>query len=348
MNLLSYDFMQRALVAAAMVGVLAPLIGVFLVQRRLALLGDGMGHVALTGVGLAFLVGTQPVPTALVVAIIGAITVEAIRSTNRAVGDVALALVLYGGIAGGVLLTAIAPNTTSTSLNQYLFGSLATIAPDDLLALAIAFSICILVLAFFWRSLFALSLDAEVARTQGVRVTSMSILLTTLAAVAVVIGMRTVGLLLVAAILIIPVAAAQQMTRSFKATAIAASGIGLFSAIVGLVGSFYLDLPSGPTIVLVALAVFVVLAVGRLPLRPARSPTGGQSTPSSGSGTGPPAGSGSGSISGPGTTASATSNSAETSAADPAANPTPPTDPKSGPKPGSGSVATRGSDPGSI
>ena len=102
MNLLSYDFMQRAMIAAAMVGLLAPLIGVFLVQRRLALLGDGMGHVALTGVGLAFLVGTQPVPTALVVAVIGAITVEAIRSTNRAVGDVALALVLYGGVAGGL------------------------------------------------------------------------------------------------------------------------------------------------------------------------------------------------------------------------------------------------------
>lgn len=282
MNLLSYDFMQRALIAAAMVGMLAPLIGVFLVQRRLALLGDGMGHVALTGVGLAFLVGTQPVPTALAVAVIGAVTVEAIRSTNRAVGDVALALVLYGGVAGGVLLTAIAPNTTSTSLNQYLFGSLATIAPEDLRALVIAFSICIIVLAFFWRSLFALSLDAEVARTQGVRVTSMSILLTTLAAVAVVIGMRTVGLLLVAAILIVPVAAAQQMTRSFRATAITASGIGVFSAIVGLVGSFYLDLPSGPAIVLVALAVFVVLAVGRLPLRGLRTSV----APGSGTGTG--------------------------------------------------------------
>lgn len=267
MNLLSYDFMQRALIAAAMVGLLAPLIGVFLVQRRLALLGDGMGHVALTGVGLAFLVGTQPVPTALVVAVIGAITVEAIRSASRAVGDVALALVFYGGIAGGVMLTALAPNASSTALNQYLFGSLSTIAQEDLIAMGVAFGICMLVLAFFWRSLFALSLDSEVARTQGVHVRSVSILLTTLAAVAVVIGMRTVGLLLVAAIMIVPVAAAQQVTRSFAATAISASGIGFLSAVFGLIASFYLNLPPGPTIVLIALAFFAVMAAGRIPLQ---------------------------------------------------------------------------------
>lgn len=261
MNILSYDFMQRALIASLIIGLLAPLIGVFLVQRRLALLGDGMGHVALTGVGLAFLVGTQPVLTALVVAILGAVVVELIRYRSRTVGDVALALVFYGGIAGGVLLASLAPGNTSASLNQYLFGSLATVAAADVVVLAVAALATAAVLAVFGRELFLVSLDPDLAHVQGVRVRAVSLLLSVLAAVTVVIGMRTVGLLLVSAIMIVPIAAAQQFTRSFVATAAIGVGIGVFSAVAGLIGAFYLDLPPGPAIVILALAVFTVSAV---------------------------------------------------------------------------------------
>ena len=261
MNLLSYDFMQRALVASLIIGLLARLIGVFLVQRRLALLGDGMGHVALTGVGLAFLVGTQPVLTALVVAILGAVVVELIRYRSRTVDDVALALVFYGGIAGGVLLASLAPGNTSASLNQYLFGSLATVAGGDVVVLALAAVATAGVLALFGRELFLVSLDPDLAHVQGVRVRAMSLLLSVLAAVTVVIGMRTVGLLLVSAIMIVPIAAAQQFTRSFAATAAGGVAIGVFAAVVGLIASFYLDLPPGPTIVILALAVFTLAAV---------------------------------------------------------------------------------------
>jgi len=132
MGMFGYDFMQRALVAAALIGLIAPLIGVFLVQRRLALLGDGMGHVALTGVGLAFLTGLAPVPTALVVAALGALVLELVRAKSRTAGDLALALVFYGGIAGGVMLTSLASGKASTALNQYLFGSLSTVATEDI------------------------------------------------------------------------------------------------------------------------------------------------------------------------------------------------------------------------
>lgn len=270
MNLLSYDFMQRALVASLIVGLLAPLIGVFLVQRRLALLGDGMGHVALTGVGLAFLVGTQPVATALVVAVIGALLVELIRYRSRTVGDVALALVFYGGIAGGVLLASLAPGNSSASLNQYLFGSLATVAATDVVVLAVAAALTAAVLIIFGRELFLVSLDPDLAHVQGVKVKAISLLLSVLTAVTVVIGMRTVGLLLVSAIMIVPIAAAQQFTRSFAATAAVGVGVGVFAAVMGLVLSFQLDLPPGPTIVILALLVFVVAAVGAA-VRPGRS-----------------------------------------------------------------------------
>ena len=259
--MLSYEFMQRALIAAVIVGMISPLIGVFLVQRRLALLGDGMGHVAIAGVGLAFLTGTEPVITALFVSILGALILELVRHKSRSAGDLALALIFYGGIAGGVLLTSLAGGKASTALNQYLFGSLSTVSTQDFVALGIAALALIVILLRYGNQIFAMSLDGETARVQGIRVTAMSVLLTSMAAVTVVVGMRTVGLLLVSAIMIVPVAAAQQLTHSFKTTGLLASAIGMLSATGGLTLSFYVDVPPGPTIVLLALAIFVVLAL---------------------------------------------------------------------------------------
>ncbi|MHB1067741.1 MAG: metal ABC transporter permease [Candidatus Nanopelagicales bacterium] len=265
--LLDFDFMRRALVAAALVGLIAPLIGVFLVQRRLALLGDGMGHVALTGVGLAFLLGTAPIPTAMATAVAGAFLIEFIRYRSRTAGDVALALLFYGGIAGGVMLASLAPGRASSSLNAYLFGSLSTVAEADLLALGALGLVVVAVVAVLGREMFSVSLDPDLAAVQGIRVRAMSTLMAVLAAVVVVVGMRVVGLLLVSAIMIVPVAAAQQVTRSFRGTAVLAIVIGLAASITGLVGSFYVEVPPGPTIVLVALAAFAVMAVAAVPIR---------------------------------------------------------------------------------
>lgn len=271
--MLSYDFMQRALVAAALIGLVAPLIGVFLVQRRLALLGDGMGHVALAGVGLAFLVGTAPVPTALAAAAIGAVVIELIRSRSRTAGDLALALIFYGGIAGGVFFTSLAGGRSSTALNQYLFGSLSTVATSDIGWLVGVSLLVLAVMLVFGRELFVMALDPDVARTQGVRTVGMSMLLTVMAALTVVIGMRTVGLLLVSAIMIVPIAAAQQLTRSFRSTAVLGVVVGELAALLGLVVSFELDVPPGPSIVFLALGLFAVCAVVAVPLRRRRART---------------------------------------------------------------------------
>jgi zinc transport system permease protein len=271
MGLLEYDFLQRALVAAALVGLVAPLIGVFLVQRRLALLGDGMGHVALAGVGIAFLFGTAPVPTALVAAAMGAVIIELIRAKSRTAGDLALALIFYGGIAGGVLFTSLAGGRSSAALNQYLFGSLSTVSASDLVWLALVAIGVLVVLATFGREIFVMALDPDIARTQGIRTTAMSMLLTVLAALTVVIGMRTVGLLLVSAIMIVPVAAAQQLTRAFRTTAALGVVVGELSAVLGLLVSFQLDVPPGPTIVVLALLLFGACAAIAVPLRRRRA-----------------------------------------------------------------------------
>jgi zinc transport system permease protein len=261
MTLLHYDFMQRALIAAVLVGVAAPAIGTFLVQRRLALMGDGIGHIALTGVALGFLLGTAPVLTAIVVSILGAVTIELIRERGRATGDVALALLFYGGIAGGVLLIGLSPNGSSATLVSYLFGSLSSVRPIDLVVIA-GLSIAVIgVVVVFGRELFAVCSDEEVARVSGLPVRFLNILVAVTAAVTVTVAMRVVGLLLVSALMVVPVAAAQQLTSSFRATRIAACAVGVAASVGGLVVAFYANVAPGASTVVLALGVFLLAAV---------------------------------------------------------------------------------------
>ncbi|MGA8210565.1 MAG: metal ABC transporter permease, partial [Nocardioidaceae bacterium] len=255
-GLLSYDFMVRALVGALFTGLAAPAVGTYLVQRRLALMGDGIGHVAVTGVALGLLTGTSPTITAVVVAVLGALLIELIRAGGRTSGDVALALLFYGGIAGGVMITGLAGQSASR-LNVYLFGSIVTIETVDVWVTA-ALAAVVLVLAIgLGPRLFAVSHDHEFARVAGLRVRAYDILVSVMAAVTVTVAMRTVGLLLVSALMVVPVATAQQLTRGFRATLLAAMAIGLVVAPGGVVVSAYLDAAPGATIVLLALAVFV-------------------------------------------------------------------------------------------
>ncbi|MCW2608654.1 MAG: hypothetical protein JWO60_3347 [Frankiales bacterium] len=259
--MLAFAFVQRALVAAVLVGAAAPAIGTFLVQRRLALMGDGIGHVALTGVALGFLLGTAPVLTAVVVATAGAVAIELVRQRGRTSGDVALALLFYGGIAGGVLLIGLSPGGSNATLVGYLFGSLSSVSPGDL-AVIVVLSLAVLgVVAVFGRELFAVCQDEEVARVQGLPVRFLNLLVAVTAAVTVTVAMRVVGLLLVSALMVVPVAAAQQLTRSFRSTLLLGCGVGVLASVSGLTLAFYADVAPGASTVVLALAAFGLLSV---------------------------------------------------------------------------------------
>ncbi|MCU1587205.1 MAG: hypothetical protein JWN31_698 [Frankiales bacterium] len=261
MSAFSYDFMQRALVAAVLIGLAAPAIGTFLVQRRLSLMGDGIGHISLTGVALGFLLQTTPVLTAIVVAILGAVTIELIRERGRASGDVALALLFYGGIAGGALIIKLSPGGSNTVLVGYLFGSLSNVTPTDLLII-VGLSVAVIgTVLLFARELFAVCLDEEVARVSGLPVRFLNLLVAVGAAVTVTVAMRAVGLLLVSALMVVPVATAQQLTRSFKATLVGACLLGAVASVSGLLLAFYADTPPGASTVVLALGGFLVAAV---------------------------------------------------------------------------------------
>jgi zinc transport system permease protein len=270
MSVLAYDFVLFALVAALFTGLAAPAVGTYLVQRRLALMGDGIGHIALTGVALGLLTGAAPTLTAVVVATIGAIVIEVIREKGRTSGDVALAMLFYGGIAGGLMITGLAGQSANT-LNQYLFGSILTVSAEDVWVTAGLATVVVVLAVGLSPQLFAVAQDQEFAQVAGLNVRVYNVLVAVMAAVTVTVAMRTVGLLLVSALMVVPVATAQQLARGFRATLLAAMGLGTLASIGGVTVSAYVDVAPGATIVLIALAGFVLAwPVGVLVRRRAR------------------------------------------------------------------------------
>jgi len=260
--MLRSEFMRLALGAGAVVGVLAPAVGFFLVQRRQSLIGDGIGHVAFAGVAAGILLGVSPVLTALVAAVLGGVAIEVLRSRGGTAGDQALALVLYSGIAVGVVLVATA-GALDVDLFQYLFGSILTITRTDLAVIATLGAVGLATIALLYRALAAVVIDEEGARVAGVPIGFLNIAVAALAAVTVALSMRVVGILLVAALMVLPVSAAGRVAWSMRSTFVLSLAIGLASTLVGLSISYYADLPPGGTIVLVAAAAFVVgLAAG--------------------------------------------------------------------------------------
>jgi zinc transport system permease protein len=260
-ELFSLPFMQRALIAALLTGIAAPIVGTFLVQRRLALMGDGIGHVAVTGVALGLLTGWSPTWMAVLVAIAGAVLIELIRERGRTNGDVALALLFYGGLAGGIFVSGLA-GRSGNQLGQYLFGSITTIAVGDvLITMGLAVAVIVLCLGLA-PQLFAVAQDQDFAHVAGLRVRFYNLLVAVLAAVSVTVAMRTVGLLLVSALMVVPVATAQQLSRSFRATVVGAIVLGTVASVGGLVlatfASYRANVTPGPTIVLLALAGYAV------------------------------------------------------------------------------------------
>ncbi|MER8043091.1 metal ABC transporter permease [Streptomyces sp. NPDC094032] len=266
MEFLQLAFMQRALIAAVLVGITAPAVGIYLVQRRQALMGDGIGHVAMTGVGLGFLLNTSPVWMATAVAVVGAVAMELIRAYGKTRGDLALALLFYGGMAGGVLLINLSPTGSNANLNSFLFGSLSTVSAEDVTAIGILAAFVVLVTVGLRRQLFAVSQDEEFARVTGLPVRFLNLLIAVTAAVTVTVAMRVVGLLLVSALMVVPVAAAQQLSRSFRTTFVLAVVIGTGVTLTGTVTSYYQDVPPGATIVLLAIGVFIALTLLATPL----------------------------------------------------------------------------------
>ena len=254
------EYMQLALAAGVVIGICAPLIGTFLVQQRLSLMGDGIGHLALTGIAAGLLLEVWPVWSAMVVAAAGALSIEWLRSRRRTTSDLALALWFYGGIAGGVVLASRSTGGSSAIL-PYLFGSILTVRRSEVVLIAALGLVIVLAVAAFGRTLFAIVIDEESARVAGLPVGAGNAVLAVLTAVTVVAAMQVVGVLLVAALMVLPVATSRVLARSFRGTLLVGAAVGAFAAVAGLAAARQWGLAPGGSIVLVAAGTFAVVGL---------------------------------------------------------------------------------------
>jgi zinc transport system permease protein len=255
-------FGQRALLAAVMLGATAPLIGTFLVRRGMALVGDGLGHVAFAGVALAVLVGIAPLPVALLAALAGAAGIELLRWKSSGRSDLAIAFVFYTSIALGVVALATA-NKYNARVLGVLFGSLLTISNSELVTMAASLAVVAATTIVLFRPLVAISIDDELAAASGISPRTYGMVISLATAVAVVAGMPAVGVLLISALLILPAAAAHNFVSGFGRSLAASSLLGAASSVAGTAVALRANLPPGASIVVVSAAIYVASLVVR-------------------------------------------------------------------------------------
>lgn len=257
LEIFQYDFMVRALEAGIAIGIVAPVIGMFLVVRRYSLMADTLAHVSLAGVAVGLLFAINPIFSAIAFSVTAAAGIEGLRNSKRVFGESVLAIFLSGSLALAVVILSLAKGFNA-NLFSYLFGSISTVSPSDVwITIALAVVVFLDVL-FLYKELFFVSFDEEIAQASGLPVKRLNLMVVMLAAIAVSLSIRIVGVLLIGALMVIPVTAAMQYGRSFRATLFISIAFSLSSVIVGLFSSYYLDIASGGAIVLAALAIFLV------------------------------------------------------------------------------------------
>jgi len=254
-------------VAGAVVAVICPAIGMFLVPRRLSLIADTLAHVALAGVALALLLNVAPLLGALVVTLASAVGIERLRARGALPGDASLAVFLSGGFALAIVLISVARGFNA-DLFAILFGSIVTVSPADLALITGLGVVVAAALTLCYRPLLAITLNEDLARTSGVHVTALNVMLTTLTALTTVVTMRMVGVLLVSAMIVIPTLTGFALGRSFRQALVVAIAAAVIAVASGLYLAYALGLAAGGAVVLTALLIFAAAsATSRLSVR---------------------------------------------------------------------------------
>ena len=262
LEMFSYTFMVRALIAGVLVAITVPVLGSFLVTRRYALITDSLAHVSLAGIGAGLLLGFAPITLAIPVTITGALVLEWLRSNHKISGEISLAILMSSGLAIAVVLANLA-HGANTDFTAYLFGSIATTTLADIIALTAVATVTLSIIGLKYRTLLHIAYDEDSARIAGYRVTALNYLMTALTAVVVVLSLRIVGGLLISALLVMPVITASRFARSFAGTVLLAVIAALIAIIIGLTIAFYAGIAAGGAIVLTALVLLLLALIWR-------------------------------------------------------------------------------------
>ncbi|MFA5077562.1 MAG: metal ABC transporter permease [Candidatus Micrarchaeia archaeon] len=262
LEMLQYGFMQRALIAGVLIAAICSAIGFFLVLRRMSMLGDGLAHISFGGIAAGMFFGVYPLLSALAFAVASALGIQKLKQM-KVYGDAAVAIFFSFGLALGVVLVSMSRGF-GTDLMSYLFGSILAVSQNDLLLIAAVGALTLAALALFYKELMYMTFDEESAKAAGIPVERLNSMLIVLAAVAVVMSLRVVGILLVSSFMVIPASTALLLGKGFKSGIMLSSALGVVSMLAGLSLSYYLDIAAGGAVVLVLTAAFFcVLLVKR-------------------------------------------------------------------------------------
>lgn len=256
LEMFEYDFMQRAFIAGIIIAILASVSGTFVVLRRYSLISETLAHSALLGVAIGLVAEYNPLWMAVAFAIISAWLIEYLRSAFSLYSDAVLAILLSGSLAGAIIIVSLG-GAFNNSLFSYLFGSILSVSSEDVVVIAIFGTLSLGALLLFSKELYFIAYDEEVAKTSGIKVGLLNFLLVSVVAVIIALSIRVVGSLLIGALMIIPTVSALQFRVGFLKTVTISLFIALFSVIAGMTLSFYFSLPSGATIVLCVVGIFI-------------------------------------------------------------------------------------------
>ncbi|WP_156288484.1 metal ABC transporter permease [Oceanobacillus salinisoli] len=261
-----YDFLRYTFLTGLMIGIIAPLLGTFIVVRRLSLIADALSHVTLAGIAFGLMVEKlfaivfSPLYAGMIFSVFGSVLIEKLRSVYKAYQEIAIPIILSGGVGLSVIFIAIADGFNNDLFN-YLFGSVSAVSQSDFFMILTISIFVILVVALFYKELFTLSFDEEHATISGIHSKRIHLLFIVLTALVIAASIRIVGVLLVSALMTLPVAAAMRLAKGFKQMMGLSILFGELAVISGLISGYYLNIPPGGTIVLVSIIILLISIV---------------------------------------------------------------------------------------
>ena len=261
--MLEYDFMRRVLIAGFLLSIMIPLIGVVMVNRKTSMVGDALSHTSLAGVGMGLILGFDPVIGAIIICIFSAFAIEGIRKKFPQYGDMATAVIMSTGLGLAAILSDIAPG--GNTFESYLFGSVSSVTPADLIHILIVFVPVVACSIMYYGALLDIAINSNLARLAGVKVETVNAIFTLLTAITVALAAKIVGALLVASLIVLPVATALLVSRSYKETYIISVILGVIYTMLGITISYYFDVKPGGAIVINAVIGMSIMSIyGRI------------------------------------------------------------------------------------
>lgn len=260
--MLAYDFMQRALLVGLMLAILIPMIGIVMINRKTSMIGDALSHSSLAGIALGLIFAINPLFVSLVICVFSAFAIEIIRRKFKEFGDMATAIIMSAGIGIAAILSDFTPG--GKSFESFLFGSITTVSKEDCLLVGLIFIVVVLASYYFYNALLYISINPLMARLAGIRVVLVNAILTLITALTIAISAKIVGALMITSLMVIPVANALLIGKSYKQTFLLSLIFSVIFMLVGIYLSFYKGIKPGGAIVVVAILSLILLGLVKI------------------------------------------------------------------------------------